>query len=203
MNNVFSINGFLLVLIGFTSMYAFSNRDFFNRLMHYPYQENADKSFYRWITCAFVHADTAHLLVNLLVLWSFGGLVERIYDEIINPFAYIIVFFVILILSNVPSFLKHRRNASYASVGASGVISGIVFIDILYFPTDKIYLFGVMPIPAYLFALLYLLYSWYAAKNTSHRIDHGAHFYGAIAGLLVGSILDQSWISKWQAFFIH
>jgi membrane associated rhomboid family serine protease len=198
MNDITSINTFLIILIVIISFVAFNNDVLFSKLKHYPYLEKRERSYFRWITCAFLHGDFTHLFVNVFVLFSFGGLVEKIYDELYGPVAYFFIFLVILVGSSIPSYFKHKDNPTYASVGASGVISGIVFISILYFPTDRIYLFGVIPIPSFIFGVLYLWYSWYASKSSGDRIDHSAHLYGALAGLLTGILLDQSWLPRWQ-----
>ncbi|MBK8484137.1 MAG: rhomboid family intramembrane serine protease [Saprospiraceae bacterium] len=102
---------------------------------------------------------------------------------------FIVIYVLILILSCIPTYIKFKNNPQYASIGASGAISGILFIYILYFPFNLLYLFGMIPVPAIVFGFLYLYYSWWASRNTNDHIDHDAHYYGAVMGLLFGVII--------------
>lgn len=160
---------------------------------HYPYREKQDKSYYRWVTSGFLHANLMHLALNLFVLYQFGGTVETIFKSKFGFAAggiyYLIAYFSILLLSGLPTFLKHRNNASYSSVGASGVISGILFIYILYFPANLLFVLGLVPIPAFVFGLLYLFFSKWASGRYDDLIDHDAHYYGALMGILIGVIV--------------
>ncbi|MFZ1581027.1 MAG: rhomboid family intramembrane serine protease, partial [Saprospiraceae bacterium] len=81
-----------------------------------------------------------------------------------------------------------KDNAYFSSVGASGGVSGILFIYILLYPWNMLGLFAIIPVPAIVFGVLYLWYSTWASKNQNTNIDHDAHFYGAIAGLLIAIV---------------
>ncbi|MBL0082650.1 MAG: rhomboid family intramembrane serine protease [Saprospiraceae bacterium] len=104
-----------------------------------------------------------------------------------------------LVLSNVPTYLKHRDNAHYRAVGASGATSAIVFSFIVFEPTAMLGLFFILPIPAVLFGILYLFYSSWAGKKNADNIDHEAHFYGAVAGFLFTIAMKPALFS----LFIH
>ncbi|MEP7196537.1 MAG: rhomboid family intramembrane serine protease [Saprospiraceae bacterium] len=185
----------ILCLIGIISYMGFNNYTIVERFRHYPYEENRSKSFYRWITCGFVHGSYIHLIMNAFVLWQFGFIVEKLYVSMygfaMGSTIYTIDYLLILILSCAPSYYKYRNNSSYASIGASGAISGILFIYIYYFPTNILLLYGILPLPALVMGILYLIYSWWAAKNTNDGIDHSAHYYGAVIGLSLAFIVDQ------------
>lgn len=180
----------LILSIALISILAFSNRNLYEQCKHYPYLENTQHSYYRWFTCGFLHADWFHLFLNLFVLWQFGLAIEHIYKAQFGFFAggvlFLLVYFAILVLSNIPTYFKHKNNPHYASIGASGAISGILFIYILYFPFRLLYFFGIVPLPGIAMAVLYLLYSRWASKNAADHIDHDAHYYGAIIGLALG-----------------
>ncbi|MBK7231547.1 MAG: rhomboid family intramembrane serine protease [Saprospiraceae bacterium] len=184
----------LLILILLVSFAAFNNYSVIERFRHYPYQENKDQSFYRWLTCGFVHGNYLHLFLNAFVLYQFGLTIESLYINQFGPglgmLVYVSVYLVILVLSCAPTFFKHRHNPAYASIGASGAISGILFIYIYHFPFNMLYFYGIIPLPALLMGVLYLAYSWWAVKNTNDGIDHDAHYYGAVLGLLIAGILD-------------
>ncbi|MEO6693112.1 MAG: rhomboid family intramembrane serine protease [Saprospiraceae bacterium] len=184
----------LLIVIGLVSYLGLNNYRIIESCRHYPYEESRNKSFYRWVSCGFVHGSVMHLLLNLFVLWQFGFIVEQVYVTkfgfIQGNIIYLIAYVVILALSCLPSYIKNRNNSSYASIGASGAISGILFIYIFYFPWNTLLLYGIIPMPALLMGILYLGYSWWAAKNTNDGTDHSAHFYGAIIGIVLSYSID-------------
>ncbi|HUN17894.1 MAG TPA: rhomboid family intramembrane serine protease, partial [Saprospiraceae bacterium] len=99
---------------------------------------------------------------------------------------YLAIYILLAILSSVPTYLKYKNTPSYSSIGASGVISGLLFIYILYFPMNILLIYGIIPMPAFLMGILYLTYSWWASRKRQDGIDHEAHFWGAAFGLLIG-----------------
>ncbi len=193
-----------LVIIAITALIswqAFSNRDLFLKFMHYPYEESRDKEYYRWITSVFLHGSWMHLAINMFVLWSFGTFIEGVFVELFGPVMGRINFLALYLLSGVfadiPTYFKHKDNQSFSSVGASGATSGIMFSFALLLPWDKIYLFGVLPIPAIVAAVLYLVYSSYSAKQEAgSRIDHEAHFWGAVFGFVFTIALKPDLFSR-------
>ncbi|HPK10728.1 MAG TPA: rhomboid family intramembrane serine protease [Saprospiraceae bacterium] len=187
-----------IILIIFTSLIsyqAFNNPNMLSKLMHYPYDEYRNNTYYRWLTSGFVHANMTHLLVNMLVLYFFGGYVETYFDDkfgMPGKFFFLLFYCVIIVLANIPTYLKNRNNQYFSSVGASGAISGLLYFFILHEPLSKLYFYFVLPIPAWLFGILYLIYSSYMSKQNADRIDHDAHFMGAVTGLVLGIMIDPS-----------
>ena len=101
----------------------------------------------------------------------------------LGPVYYVALYLLAIVVSGIPSFFKHRNNAYYAALGASGATSAIVFASILLYPTAKIgILFIPIGVPSPIFGILYLLYSAYMAKQGADNIGHDAHFYGAVFG---------------------
>lgn len=141
----------------------------------------------------FVHANLLHLAVNMWCLWVFGPPLER---QIGTP-AFALLYGLALVGSHLPTLLKERQNPQYASVGASGAISAVVFAFIVYYPRAELFLlFLPIPIQAWLFGLLYLAYSYYAGRDRTRRINHDAHFWGALVGLAFVAAIDPgAW--KW------
>jgi membrane associated rhomboid family serine protease len=125
---------FLLCTIGVISISGFNNYSVIEYMRHYPYQEHRDKSYYRWLSCGFVHGSYIHLILNAFVLWQFGFVIEKMYiakfGSVPGMSLYLSAYLLILVLSCVPTYIKHKNNSSYASIGASGAISGILFIII-------------------------------------------------------------------------
>ncbi|MCC6815941.1 MAG: rhomboid family intramembrane serine protease [Saprospiraceae bacterium] len=184
----------LLMIIGGISILGFSNYNIIEQCRHYPYEESRNKTYYRWITCGFVHGNLMHLLLNALVLWQFGFVIEDLlnakFGSSYGKLLYLAIYLSILTLTCVPSYYKHKNNASYASIGASGAISGILFIYIYYFPFNTLLIYFI-PMPAIVMGVLYLGYSYWAARNTNDGVDHDAHFYGALFGIIFALLLDQ------------
>lgn len=156
--------------------------------MHFPYQEVRDKSYYRFITSGFVHGSWLHLGINMFVLWSFGESIEKnvylpLFGEMMGRLLFVIMYLATIVFADIPTFLKHRNNPGYSSVGASGAVSGVVFISILVDPWSIILVYFI-PVPGIIAGVAYLIYSSWASKNSNDRIDHDAHFYGALFGML-------------------
>ena len=122
-------------------------------------------------------------------LWLFGrALASRIGGTL-----FVLLYALALVASHLPTLFKEHDNPQYASVGASGAISAVVFAYIVYYPKSELYLlFLPVPLPAWLFGALYLIYSIYASRNKNSRINHDAHFWGAVTGLVFVLFTDPA-----------
>ncbi len=187
-----NITTILVIITCIVSLLCFNNKVLFDSLKHYPYAEARNRQFYRWITSGFVHGDMIHLLVNMFVFYQFGGAIERyftLYFGLVGgSVLYLVTYLLIIIMADIRTYYKHINNPYFASVGASGGVSGILFIYILLYPWSMLGLYAIIPVPAIIFGALYLWYSTWAAKNQQGNIDHDAHFYGAVAGVLIAII---------------
>jgi membrane associated rhomboid family serine protease len=147
------------------------------------------RQYWTAISSGFVHADLGHLLFNALTYWFFAFPLQRV----IGSGRFVALYFVGLIASNTGSYFKHRHDPDYACLGASGAILAVLFAAIVYFPRQSIMIMPIpLPIPAPLFAIGYLAYSFYAARAQRGRINHDAHFYGALAGLAFVGLTDPA-----------
>jgi len=136
----------------------------------------------RMFTSGFLHADFNHLLFNMLTLYFFSGVVIGS----VGVIKFVIIYVASLIVGSLLSFYFHKDEYHYSAVGASGAVTGILYAAILFYPDMGLYLFFIpIPIPAWLFGLVYLLYSIYGMRNRSGNIGHDAHFGGAIAGYVL------------------
>jgi membrane associated rhomboid family serine protease len=157
-----------------------------------PYEFARGKRRATIITSGFVHADVPHLLFNMITFWYFGVPLERV----IGAPKFVLLYAVGLLLSQLGSYFKHRNNPEYATLGASGAITAVLFAFIVYFPTLPLsLLFIPVPIPAPLFAVGYLAYTWWSSKQNRGRINHDAHLGGALVGLAFVAIFDpRAWV---------
>lgn len=195
-----SVTILIIIITCAISIPALSNRALFDRFKHHPYTEKRNKEYYRWLTSGFLHGSQMHLLINMFVLYQFGTVVEAKYNQMlgtgIGTSMYLFMYLLVIILANVPTYFKHEDNPYYAAIGASGGVSGVLFAFILFSPWSMLGLFFILPIPAIIFGVLYLWYESWAAKNQNDNIGHEAHFYGAIAGIIITIILKPSVASQ-------
>ena len=177
----------IIAVTAIVSILAFSNRDLFYKMTFDPYVIKHKKESWRFLSYALLHANWAHLLINMFVFWSFGRTVYAAFVTLFGGKA--ILFFLLLyvggvIFSVLIDFGKHKDDPYYSAVGASGAVAAVVFSSILLYPTGSLYLFPFpFPIPSVVFGVLYLVYSGYMARRGGDNIGHNAHLWGSIYGL--------------------
>jgi membrane associated rhomboid family serine protease len=141
-----------------------------------------------------------HLFFNAFTFYFFGRAVEEIFVALFpgkGLLFFVLLFLLGVVVSDIPTFLKHRHNPGYNSLGASGGVSAVVFAYILFMPTAKLMLiFLPIPIPGFILGALYLIYSYYQSKNSTDHINHDAHLYGALFGLVYCTILEPRIIPR-------
>lgn len=189
-----SITLILIIVTGLISYKAFNDPVFASKTAHYPYEEKRNKSYYRWLTSGFVHGDWTHLLINLFVFYSFGESIENVFTAKFGPLwgrlGFLLLYFGSMLIADMFTYFKHQDNPSFRSVGASGAISGVVFAFVLFSPLSMLLVMFIIPMPAILFAVLYVAYSFYASRTGMHAMfDHDAHLWGGLAGLIITIIL--------------
>jgi membrane associated rhomboid family serine protease len=184
----------LLLIIGLVSVIAFSVPRVVERNLLRPYQVLRRRDFIPLVTCGFIHANWSHLIFNALTLYFFGPNLERT----IGTPHFVALYLIGLVLSSAGTVWKHRDDPNYASLGASGAILAVLFAYIVYYPTQMLYLYFAIPIPAVLFAFGYLAYTIWASKNPHGGINHDAHLDGALTGLLFVALTD---FAAWRRAF--
>jgi membrane associated rhomboid family serine protease len=191
MEQYFSVAPVACVIFAITiivTLIAFYNDELYDKLILQPYNVSRGKYVYTLITSGFIHADWMHLLFNMMTYFFFAFQLER--D--LGHWQFGLLYMVSLVLSDLPSVAKHKNDLWYRSLGASGAISAVVFSYILFYPLNSMYLmFLPIPIPAIIFGVLYLVYCSYASKQNRGNINHDAHFFGALSGVMITIVLHH------------
>lgn len=169
----------ILIVTVLVSIAGFNNGQLLNNLLMIPYRvKRMPNEAYRLLTSGFIHANYTHLIINMLTYFFISGFV--IYTIGVTHF--IIMYLASIIFSNLMSFFKNKDNPNFASLGASGGVSALMFTYVYTNPWELIYLFFIIPMPAILFAFLYIGYSYKMKDDQGSRIGHLEHMWGAIFG---------------------
>lgn len=190
------------IIIGVTAVVSylgFNNQDMVEKLEFNAARVIHQKQYYRLITHAFVHANWTHLFVNMFVLYFFGRAVESYLKYFFgnNASAYfLLLYFGGILASNLYSLHKQKDNFYYNAVGASGAVSAVLFTFIFLNPWEKIYFFGLVPVPGIIFAIGYLIYSWYMSRKELDHVAHDAHFLGAVFGFIFPVLLKPGLMER-------
>ena len=169
------------------SLISFYNHKLHAKLIFNPYLVKHHKHWYRMVTSGFLHADFLHLFVNMFVMLSFGRAVESYYSLVFGIYSnwvFLLLYISSIFAANLSTLYKYQNKSTYNALGASGAVSAIVFTSILFNPFNKIYLYGIIGLPGILLGAIYLAYSYYMSKKQNDNINHEAHFYGAVYGVL-------------------
>jgi membrane associated rhomboid family serine protease len=181
-----------LVLIAITvlvSWLAFNNPKLLERLILWPPAIDRRKQYDRLVTHGFIHADFAHLLFNMITLYFFGTLVERWFLPYIGPLGFVLFYLSAILVAILPTYLRHRHDPNYRSLGASGAVSAVLFAFILVQPWSLIFVF-VIPVPAIIYGVLYVGYSIWMDRRGGDNVNHSAHLWGAGYGVLFTLIME-------------
>lgn len=178
---------FFLALNGIVGAYTLLARpDLIDHWSFRPYRVWREREWGRWLTAGVVHVGLGHLAFNMITLFSLGPVVEFS----LGPARFLALYVISELCANALTFARYRRDPAYSAVGASGAISGVVFAFVLLYPLEKLYLFLIpVPIPAAVFALLYVAVSVYAARQGGGRVAHEAHLGGAAGGVVATLLL--------------
>lgn len=192
---MFTITLVILLLTCVISFTAFSNEKITNELIFYPTAVTNHNQWYRFITCGFIHADIMHLAFNMYTFYLFGNMVERAFGEIFGDAGkalYIIMYIASLVVCLLPTYFKHKDDYHYRSLGASGAVSAVIFAGIFLYPTMGLGIFPIpVTVPAFIFGPVYLLISAYFAQKGHGNINHSAHIWGALFGIIFLLITSQ------------
>ena len=180
------------------SYLAWQNRQLMERLIFWS-PAIKEGQVERFVTHGFIHADGMHLLFNMFTFYFFGSFLEPFYRQYFGGAGFVIFYLAASVVAMLPSYFKHKDDRNYMSLGASGAVSAVLFAYILFAPWEMLYLFGAIPVPAILFAVAYVWYSIKAHNKANDNINHMAHLYGGLFGVVITLVLEPRLIS----YFFH
>lgn len=194
-----------LILIAITcavSFVALNNPKMLEALILWPPAVSRKKEYYRLLTYGLIHTDFAHLLFNMITLYFFGRVMEDFYNASLGPFGFALFYTGGLLASILPTYIKNKDNAQYRSLGASGAVSAVLFAFILFQPWTLIFVFF-LPVPAILYAVLYVVYTIYSERRGGDNINHSAHLWGAAYGVIFTLVLEPRVVGVFLEALLH
>jgi len=199
------------IIIGVTtlvSLYAFQSPGFLSASMMNPYAIHHKQQYYRFLSSGFIHRDHIHLLWNMFSFYFFGTAIEREFNGLFGAAGglyFIALYLLAIIVSDLPTYFKHKENVGYNSLGASGGVSAVIFAYIIFDPLSHICIYIALCMPGFILGALYIIFSWYQGRKSNDNINHDAHLYGALFGFVfcvivapssIGNFVEQ--IKNWR-----
>lgn len=184
----------IIIITVIISLIAWQNRTFMGRLVFDPISIKRFKQYDRFVTHGFIHADGMHLFFNMFTLYFFGRVIERFYITQFGSLGFVGFYVLAVVAAIIPTYLKNQHNPYYLSLGASGAVSAVLFSFVLFAPWETLYFFGILPIPAIVFAILYTAYSIYADRRGTGNTNHSAHLFGAAFGVVATIAIEPKLI---------
>jgi membrane associated rhomboid family serine protease len=183
---LYPVSAIIFIFTIVTSIYAFYNQHTYGKFMLHPYSVAKGNNVYQLITSGLIHKDWGHLGFNMLSYYFFAFNLE----QTIGHWQFGVLYVASLVLCDIPSVIKNKNNFHYHSLGASGAVCAVVFSFILFSPTTKLFIIPIpFPIPAIIYGFLFLIYTSYAGRKSNDGINHDAHFFGALAGIIITIVL--------------
>jgi len=192
--DMITTNLIIIALTCVVSYTALNNAKLMNDWILRPFKVQRDKEYYRYLTYGFLHADFMHLLFNMITLYFFGSVMESFYTSNLGPFGFVIFYLGGLIFSVLPSAMQNQKDPRYATLGASGAVSAVLFAYILFKPWTTLLIFFV-PCPAIIYAVLYVAYSIWLDKKGGDNVNHSAHLWGAAYGVAATALIQPNVLS--------
>ncbi|UBM57217.1 rhomboid family intramembrane serine protease [Marinilongibacter aquaticus] len=189
----------VLITVGI-SLYAWRNPGLQSKWIHNPYYANTNKEYYRLLSSGFIHADFLHLFFNMYALYLFGDVVVQYFTYLFGgkgTVYFLLLYLLGIVIANLPDFVKHKNHLGFNSLGASGGVSAVVFCSVILNPMMELMIFPIpLPMPGYIFAVVYMGYSIYMEKRQMDNVNHMAHLWGALWGVVFILVADPNALSR-------
>jgi len=200
-----SITMIILVLTTIISFLSFNNSRLMDALIFWPPAISMRRQYYRFLTCGFIHADIMHLAFNMITLYFFGRGLELFYMGRLGlqHYYFTLLYLSAIVVANIPSYLKQHDNYNYRSLGASGGVCAVLFAFILIDPWETLQLFGLVDVPAIAYAVLFLAYTIYMSRRGGDNVNHDAHLWGAIYGIVFTIIAHPRVVNTFLNELVH
>jgi membrane associated rhomboid family serine protease len=171
----------LMATVVIVSLIGMSSDSVKRALILHPYRIRHDGHVHRLLTAGWLHGDFVHLAFNMITLYFFANDTLRV----LGPVRFLALYITAVIMGFVPTTLRYMNKKEYSSLGASGAVAAVIFSAILLVPNIKMYLmFLPIPVPGFVFAIVYLIYSFWHSRTASDGVNHDAHFFGALYGAM-------------------
>jgi membrane associated rhomboid family serine protease len=182
---MYSFTVSIIVLTSIISFLSFNNYKITDALIFWPPAIGIKHQYWRFLTCGFIHADFMHLAFNMFTLYFFGKALENYYMGVLGlqHYYFIILYISAIIVANIPTYIKRRDDYNYRSLGASGAVVAVQFAFILIDPWAQLWVWGIK-MPSIVFVLLFLAYTIYMNKRGGDNVNHDAHLWGAVYGVI-------------------
>lgn len=194
-----SVTLILVIATVAATLYGWNNANLQYKWIFNPYAVARNNEYFRFITSGFIHSNWMHLIFNMFMLYAFGRHVEVLFQRVhgeLGMFFFLLLYIVGIVISDIPTFLRHKDHPHYNSLGASGGVSSILFSFILFLPIESLCLYGLLCLPGVIWGALYLGYSYYMSQRGGDNINHDAHLYGALFGIIFTIIIYPSVIQS-------
>ena len=179
----------LIAVTALVSWQAFERPQLLARLILWPPAVDRYRQYDRLIGHGFIHADWQHLIFNMITLYFFGGRIEQAFEPVIGPIGFVLFYLSALLVAILPSYLRHRHDPGYRSLGASGAVSAVLFASILISPWSWLLVLFI-PMPAIVFGVCYIGYGIWMGRRGGDNINHSAHLWGAGYGILFTVMME-------------
>ena len=177
----------IIALTSLASYYALSNSSVFEKWLFSIKGIVTDREYLRLLTSILVHSNIGHLMFNMFSFYAFATGIDAAYGHGIIACIYLCS----ALGGGLLSLLMHRHEPGYRAVGASGGVCGVIFASIFLIPGGRIIVFPLpLPIPAWLYAILFIAFSLYGMKKAFGGIGHDAHLGGSLAGIAIAAIIS-------------
>lgn len=138
--------------------------------------------WWQFLSYGFAHANFNHLFFNMFGLWMFGRPVEQRIGK--KPFLrfYLLTLVLCSVVWTVTTHVAGYGSSAASLLGASGAVTAIILLFVLYYPKERVLLMFVIPMPAWVMGLLFIALNMWGVKYAEDNVAYDVHLVGAACG---------------------